>query len=56
MSLMTKLKVWAPTLSIWGASAGIGILYFGEGIPLVNNDILSKIPILGKRYPVEQAE
>ncbi|KAI9296115.1 UDP-Glycosyltransferase/glycogen phosphorylase [Neoconidiobolus thromboides FSU 785] len=49
---------WAPSLARWGAVAGIGLLFLGEGIPLVRQDILSKIPIAGGlwRLPTPPSE
>ncbi|KAJ9048408.1 hypothetical protein DSO57_1002824 [Entomophthora muscae] len=38
---------WSPALARWGLVSGIGVLYFMEGIPLVRQDVLSKIPLFG---------
>ena len=56
MALKSFVKSWGPTLGIWSVSAVVGLLYFGEGIPLVNHDVLSKLPVLGKRYKAAPEE
>jgi len=43
-----------PTLTTWGVVAGVGTLFFLEPVPLVRRDILSKLPVIGKRYVVEE--
>ncbi|KXN74374.1 hypothetical protein CONCODRAFT_154600 [Conidiobolus coronatus NRRL 28638] len=44
------LTRWAPTLALFGATAGVAVLFLGEGIPLVQQDILSRIPLAGRLW------
>ncbi|KAK6422166.1 hypothetical protein LTR95_016710 [Oleoguttula sp. CCFEE 5521] len=37
----------APMVTAFGASAGIFALFFFDGIPRVQKDILQKIPVIG---------
>jgi len=43
-----------PTLTTWGVVAGVGTLFFLEPVPLIRRDILSKLPVIGKRYVIEE--
>ncbi|KAI8889774.1 hypothetical protein K501DRAFT_237990 [Backusella circina FSU 941] len=52
-----KLIKVAPNLATWGVAAGSAVLLFGSDVPLVKNDILSKIPIVGSYWaPKEESE
>ncbi|KAI9308382.1 cytochrome b-c1 complex subunit 10 [Cunninghamella echinulata] len=51
-----KLIRVVPSLAIWGAGAGSALALLGSDIPLVKKDILSKVPIAGSYWAVEQPE
>ena len=38
---------------IWGSAAVVALLYVGNKIPVVKNDVLKKIPLL-RGYFIEQ--
>ncbi|KAI9319911.1 ubiquinol-cytochrome-c reductase complex subunit-domain-containing protein [Dichotomocladium elegans] len=50
-----KLVRAVPTLAVWGAAAGSAAMLFGSNVPLIQKDILSKIPVLGANWPVAEA-
>jgi len=41
------------SLSLWGGAALVGLLLFGNKIPVVKDDILKKIPLV-RGYFIEQ--
>ncbi|KAI9364635.1 ubiquinol-cytochrome-c reductase complex subunit-domain-containing protein [Pilaira anomala] len=45
----------APNLATWGFAAGSAVLLLGSDIPLIKKDILSKIPIAGSYWAIEEA-
>ncbi|KAG0170680.1 hypothetical protein DFQ28_005701 [Apophysomyces sp. BC1034] len=51
-----KLIRSAPSLATWGAAAGVAVALFGSDVPLVKQDILSKIPIAGSYWAIPAAE
>lgn len=38
---------------MWGVAAAAGLLLFASDVPLARKDILSKIFMVGKYFPVE---
>ncbi|KAI8087266.1 ubiquinol-cytochrome-c reductase complex subunit-domain-containing protein [Thamnidium elegans] len=50
-----KLVRVAPNLATWGFAAGSAVLLLGSDIPLLKKDILSKIPVVGGYWAVEEA-
>ncbi|KAH7911428.1 ubiquinol-cytochrome-c reductase complex subunit-domain-containing protein [Hygrophoropsis aurantiaca] len=43
-------KSWGPTLSIWGIGAGTAALFVLSVTPVVRNQFLVKVPLLGSYY------
>ena len=39
-----------PILSAWGVTAGVAVLFFGERIPRLRQDIFSRLPVIGDRW------
>ena len=37
-------------LSTWGLAAGVAVLFFGERIPRLRQDIFSRLPVIGDRW------
>jgi hypothetical protein len=54
-SLTLLRKTRGPIGAAFGASAGIFALFFFDGIPRVQTDILQKVPFLGSFYHNEVA-
>ncbi|KAK9467005.1 cytochrome b-c1 complex subunit 10 [Lipomyces arxii] len=48
-TLGTFMK-WVPVLGLWGGAAGAGVIFFLEPIPRVQDQILSKVPVVGKYW------
>ncbi|RUS19655.1 ubiquinol-cytochrome-c reductase complex subunit-domain-containing protein, partial [Endogone sp. FLAS-F59071] len=40
----------APNAAVWGVAAGVGILFFANGVPIFQRDILQKIPVIGSYW------
>ncbi|CAO3639832.1 unnamed protein product [Cunninghamella echinulata] len=56
-SILTPKNLFvAPSLALWGAGAGSALALLGSDVPLVKKDILSKVPIVGGYWAVEQPE
>ncbi|KAI8074725.1 cytochrome b-c1 complex subunit 10 [Gongronella butleri] len=51
-----KLIRAAPSLAIWGAAAGSALALLGSDVPLVKKDVLSRIPIAGSYWKVEEEQ
>ncbi|KAF9052695.1 cytochrome b-c1 complex subunit 10 [Panaeolus papilionaceus] len=47
---LNAAKRWAPSLGIWGATAGTGALLLLSVTPLVRREVLEKVPVLGSYY------
>ncbi|KAL9558562.1 hypothetical protein MBANPS3_000852 [Mucor bainieri] len=43
-----------PTLAVWGAATAAALALFGSDVPLARKDVLSKIPVFGRYFPVQQ--
>ncbi|KAH7107761.1 hypothetical protein BKA62DRAFT_765131 [Auriculariales sp. MPI-PUGE-AT-0066] len=41
---------WGPTAAIWGAGAGVYVLYILSVTPLVKREFLTKLPGIGSYY------
>ncbi|KAI0928823.1 hypothetical protein AcW1_005950 [Taiwanofungus camphoratus] len=41
---------WGTSMGLWGAGAGILVLYVLSVTPLVKREFLSKVPVLGSYY------
>ncbi|KAF7723776.1 hypothetical protein EC973_001689 [Apophysomyces ossiformis] len=50
-----KLIRSVPSLATWGAAAGVALALFGSDVPLVKQDVLSKIPVAGSYWAVPAA-
>ncbi|KAJ1994359.1 hypothetical protein H4R33_000320 [Dimargaris cristalligena] len=53
---MDALRASTKSLTVWGAAAGIGALYFVEKVPFVRQDLLSKIPVAGQIWATPEVE
>ncbi|KAI0721655.1 ubiquinol-cytochrome-c reductase complex subunit-domain-containing protein [Cerioporus squamosus] len=40
-------RAWTPSLTLWGAGAGVAALYLLSVTPLVKRGFLSKVPVIG---------
>lgn len=40
-------------MAIWGAATVAALALFGSDVPLARRDVLSKIPVFGRYFPVE---
>ncbi|KAI0807136.1 ubiquinol-cytochrome-c reductase complex subunit-domain-containing protein [Fomes fomentarius] len=40
-------RTWTPSLTLWGAGAGVTALYLLSVTPLVKRGFLSKVPVIG---------
>lgn len=47
---LPKVFKWAPSLTIWGASALTAVFFFGDSITRLRRDVLSKLPAIGPYY------
>jgi hypothetical protein len=45
-----------PTLAAWGTAGAAAFLFFGEPVPLVRRDLLSRLPIVGKIWTTPKEE
>ncbi|KAK4509455.1 uncharacterized protein ATC70_007807 [Mucor velutinosus] len=43
-----------PTMAVWGAATAAALALFGSDVPLARKDVLSKIPVFGRYFPVQQ--
>ncbi|EPQ58390.1 hypothetical protein GLOTRDRAFT_110174 [Gloeophyllum trabeum ATCC 11539] len=49
-SLSSLGKRWGTSLGVWGAGAGITLIYLLSVTPIVKNRLLVKVPVLGRYY------
>ncbi|TFK55184.1 hypothetical protein OE88DRAFT_1653915 [Heliocybe sulcata] len=49
-SLPRMARMWSTSGVIWGAGAGIAVLYLLSVTPIVKNRLLVKVPVLGRYY------
>ncbi|KAJ1509738.1 hypothetical protein HMI55_006716 [Coelomomyces lativittatus] len=47
---LRRYSQWLPTLGVWGVSAGLGVLFFFERVPLLRKDIFRNIPFVGEHW------
>ncbi|THG99634.1 hypothetical protein EW026_g2734 [Hermanssonia centrifuga] len=40
-------RKWAPSAAVWGAGAGVMVLYILSVTPLVKRGFLTKLPVVG---------
>ncbi|KAG2213142.1 hypothetical protein INT47_011291 [Mucor saturninus] len=48
-----KLVRVAPTLAVWGFATAAALALLGSDIPIVRADVLGRIPLAGKYFPVQ---
>jgi len=48
-----NVRVFTPSLIVWGLAAVAAVAFYGERVPLLRKDIFYKIPILNKKYNME---
>lgn len=41
-------------MAVWGAATAAALALFGSDVPLARKDVLSKIPVFGRYFPVQQ--
>ncbi|ORX57503.1 hypothetical protein DM01DRAFT_1372531 [Hesseltinella vesiculosa] len=49
-----KLVRVIPSLATWGVAAGTAVSLIGSDVPLVKKDILSKLPVIGSYWAVDE--
>jgi len=47
---LPKFMKWTPSLTLWGASAGVAVVFFADSITRLRNDVYSKLPVIGSYY------
>ncbi|KAI8083705.1 hypothetical protein BDF21DRAFT_416459 [Thamnidium elegans] len=47
-----KIVELTPTFVGWGFAAATGLALFGLDIPIVRDDVLSKLPVVGKIFSI----
>ena len=51
---LEPVVAWSSSIIRWGGAALIGALLFTEGVPRVQRDVLSRIPLVGKHWAREE--
>ncbi|CAG8547998.1 cytochrome b-c1 complex subunit 10 [Gigaspora rosea] len=49
-----RARLWTPSIVGFGVMTGGTLLFIGERIPRVRQDILQKIPIMGNYWATEE--
>ncbi|KAI8641436.1 cytochrome b-c1 complex subunit 10 [Parasitella parasitica] len=52
----SKFIKTTPTLVVWGVASATALLLLGSDVPLVRKDVLSKIPLVKRYFPVEKTK
>ncbi|KAJ2713402.1 hypothetical protein H4R19_002267 [Coemansia spiralis] len=50
------LRYWLGTSTRWGAFAGVAGLFLVSQVPLVKENLLQKLPVIGGYWKVEEAK